>query len=486
VQAGAIGSTQLASGAVQTANIASGAVGSTQLAAGAVTNAQLAAGSVQAANIAPGAINFSALAKAPQAGVVNSSEIDLQLGKGEFTVTFPQPYTSPPVVTVSLNSDDSNVNNSSVSIQSTSPTGFSGRVQAAPLVTTSLTDEADINSDRFAYSGQLLIYGTTSALKARVASNLLDGANQAETIDSGASFGYPSVTYSGGNSAVAYYDESNENLKFVRHSLIVGGWQTPIVLDSTGNVGQYASLQMVDGNPAVAYYDQTNSRLKYIRSSDGEGSAWSAPVVVSSAGSEGLYCRLLVVNGRPAIAYYRSDDNSLRYVRANDATGSSWGTPVVVDEVGDPGKFCSMALINGRPAISCYVETGNDIAYYRASDTNGTSWQARVIAGPAGSNPGDTSLGIVNGNPAIAYRDNGSGPSSDKVRYIRASNINGTEWGSATTLWSGSVATGIQMFFSEDDEPQFLFHNSSRDRIEATGSRESPSSFSINWIALPQ
>ena len=144
-----------------------------------------------------------------------------------------------------------------------------------------------------------------------------------------------------------------------------------------------------------------------------------------------------------------------------------------------------MAIINGRPAISCYVETGNALAYYRASDTNGTSWQSRVTAGPAGSNPGETSLGIVNGNPAIAYRDNDSGPSSDKVRYVRASDINGTEWGSVTTLWAGSIASGIQMIL-EDDKPQFLFHNFSSDRIEVIGSRESPSSFSINWIALPQ
>ena len=484
--AGAVTTTQLASGAVQGLNIASGAVGSTQLAAGAVTNTQLAAGSVQAANIAPGAINFSALAKAPQAGVVNSIGIDLQFGQGEFTVTFPQPYTSTPVVTVSLNSADSDINSSSVSIQSISSTGFSGRVQTSPLVIANLADEPGITSDRFAYADQFLIYGTTDALHAKYAPNLLvDGSNQTDAIDSGSSFAYPSAASMGVEAAVAYYDEYNKDLKFVRSSALASGWNTPIILDSTGDVGRYAAVQIVDGNPAVAYYDWTNSQLKYIRSSN-EGYDWNPPVVVSNAGSEGEFCRLLVVNGRPAIAYYRSDDQSLRYVRANDATGSSWGTPVVVDNVDDPGEHCSMAIINGRPAISCYVASGNDIAYYRASDTNGTAWQPRVIVGDAGSSDGATSLEIVNGYPAIAYHYNRSAFDADEVRYVRALNVSGTAWGSEITLRTGLIGRGLRLLPQSNDEPVFLFYNSASGRIEVLGSGVDPSSFSINWIALPQ
>jgi len=136
-------------------------------------------------------------------------------------------------------------------------------------------------------------------------------------------------------------------------------------VDSTGDVGQYASLALVDGRPAIAYREGSpNYDLKYVRASDATGSSWGTPVTVDSTGSVGEYASLAVVYGRPAIAYRDSVTNyDLKYVRASDAAGSSWGTPVTVESSGDVGEYASLAVVAGRPAIAYYDDTNRDLRF---------------------------------------------------------------------------------------------------------------------------
>jgi len=42
-------------------------------------------------------------------------------------------------------------------------------------------------------------------------------------------------------------------------------WGAPIVVDTIGSVGTYSALQIVNGNPAIAYYDGSNGDLKFVR-----------------------------------------------------------------------------------------------------------------------------------------------------------------------------------------------------------------------------
>lgn len=91
---------------------------------------------------------------------------------------------------------------------------------------------------------------------------------------------------------------------------------TPIIVDPTGNVGQYTSLQVVNGFPAISYYDANNGNLKYIRATTANGSAWGTVITVDSTDSVGLYNSLQIVNGFPAISYYDATNGDLKYVRA--------------------------------------------------------------------------------------------------------------------------------------------------------------------------
>lgn len=50
-----------------------------------------------------------------------------------------------------------------------------------------------------------------------------------------------------------------------------------MVLDSADDVGSSASMAVVNGNPAVAYLDETNGDLNFIRATNSSGSNWGAP-----------------------------------------------------------------------------------------------------------------------------------------------------------------------------------------------------------------
>lgn len=476
VQAGAIGSTQLANGAV----------GSPQLATGAVQGTNIADGAIGSGQIAAGAIDFHALSKPPQAGSIGQNEIDLQFGRGEFEVVFPQAYSASPIVTVSVSSTDEPLAGALVGIASTTSTGFTGRIQTAAATPVVLAEDSGAS---FAFASNYLVFRSDAGLKSKFVNTFsADAPSNSTTIDSGASFHAVSAVVTPLGAAVAYYDSFNKDLKFAHEFYAAAGngvWDVPIVIESAGDVGADLSLSLVGGHPAIAYYDKTNQTLKYRISSD-YGDTWSPPVVVAGAGNEGVECALLEVDGAPTIAYCRRDDDILRFVRANDAAGTAWLAPVVVDGlVGDGSGDCSLAVVNGQPAISCYLGGNDSIGYYRALDTSGNSWGGRLIVASAGVFSGSTSLKMVDGKPAIAFHVLNS-PGPDSVQFVWASDGDGTAWNAPVILKTGtSAGVGTQMRV-DGNEVGIAYYHSLNGRIEAMRHSLTPVSFSINWIALPQ
>ncbi|MES2595893.1 MAG: autotransporter-associated beta strand repeat-containing protein [Verrucomicrobiota bacterium] len=96
------------------------------------------------------------------------------------------------------------------------------------------------------------------------------------------------------------------------------------------NVGEEASAAIVSGYPSVAYYDATNQDLKYVRALDPRGSVWGTPVTVAFRGNVGRNPSLQIINGNPAITYHDATAGMLMYVRSTDAQGVVWGTPIAV------------------------------------------------------------------------------------------------------------------------------------------------------------
>jgi hypothetical protein len=278
------------------------------------------------------------------------------------------------------------------------------------------------------------------------------------TVDSAGDAGqYASLAVVDGRPAIAYWYPSNGDLKYVRASDATGSsWGTPLTVDSAGDVGRYASLAVVDGRPAIAYYDRDpNYDLKYVRASDASGSSWGSPVTVDSAGDVGQYASLEVVDGRPAIAYYDYTNYDLKYVRANDAAGSSWGTPVTVDSAGDVGYYASLAEVDGRPAIAYLDWTNADLKYVRASDASGSSWGTPLTVDSGGNVGWHASLAVVDGRPAIAYQDR----TNYDLKYVRANDAAGSSWGTPVTVDSAGKVGDYASLAEVDGRPAIAYYD---------------------------
>lgn len=171
--------------------------------------------------------------------------------------------------------------------------------------------------------------------------------------------------------------------------------------------------------------------------------SWGSPIVLDSttpSGNDGI--SLAMIAGNPAVSYQIWSDAgptagfTVYYVRANDSAGTSWGDSVAVTFWPMRQDYnCSSSLyeVNGKPAIA-YQSFPNGMAYcdvrfVRAKDTVGNNWGNPVIIAPDDQEgldfQGDgTTLRVVNGNPAVWYKDAGN------QRYVRALDAKGSNWGS--------------------------------------------------------
>lgn len=240
---------------------------------------------------------------------------------------------------------------------------------------------------------------------------------------------YTSLTTVDGFPAIAYADDANRDLKFVRATDADGtAWGAPIILDTDFGIRpEQIAFLIVNGNPAIAYHGNSNG-LRYIRATNPQGTAWAAPVVIVSSTNSGTYPTMTIVNGNPAIAYYENSSGTLRYVRALDANGATWGTPQALDgALSSPvGWYASLDIVNGTPAISYYDATNSGLKYIRATDANGTTWGTSLTLDNNGATGLYSSLEVVDGLPAISYYE-GTGL-GDILKYIQATDANGTAW----------------------------------------------------------
>ncbi|HEX6426963.1 MAG TPA: sialidase family protein, partial [Niastella sp.] len=283
--------------------------------------------------------------------------------------------------------------------------------------------------------------GRLNYIRATDASGSAWGPEQ--TLDAG-NVGWPnSLQVVNGFPAIAYYSSSDENVKFVRAADANGiTWNAPQSFDAKGSEGLHNSLEIVSGNPAFSYYDATNFDLKFVRATNRAGTAWGTPQTLDGATANvGRYSSLKMVNNHPAVAYYNSTSRDLQFVRATNSDGTAWGTPQTLDgATGDNvGTYTALQVVNGNPAIAYYDGSNSRLKYVRATDADGTGWGAPLTLNePVGSTGTNVSFQIVNGNPAISYYD----PTNGGLKFIRALDANGTTWGAAITLDGAGTNVG--------------------------------------------
>ncbi|MCF6157375.1 MAG: hypothetical protein E3K32_02110 [wastewater metagenome] len=151
-------------------------------------------------------------------------------------------------------------------------TGFSG--SWATEIVDSSDDVGQYTSIAVDTSGNIYIsyYDVTNG-DLRYATGF-SGSWAAETVDSTGNVGqYTSIVLESDEEVIpfifiVYYDATNGDLRFATNA--TGSWETDAI-DSTGNVGQYASaaISSISGGH-VTYYDATNRDLKYSSISDSD------------------------------------------------------------------------------------------------------------------------------------------------------------------------------------------------------------------------
>jgi hypothetical protein len=159
--------------------------------------------------------------------------------------------------------------------------------------------------------------------------------------------------------------------------------------DSGPDVGLWTSIAIdANGHPIVAYYDATNQALKFASSADGV--AWTTHTIAANPGSDiGRYAKLLVANGKPAVAYSTVEKGTGGHTRskvsvahgnvATPASPSDWSIEdALVDETGP----CRSA--NDCDANQACTTTGGGTCAPTVSGCSGcSSSQACVTSGNA-------------------------------------------------------------------------------------------------------
>ena len=138
-----------------------------------------------------------------------------------------------------------------------------------------------------------------------------------------------------GQPAIAYFDNTNDDLKYAHYNGTT--WEITVI-ESSGNTGYRPSLVFgSDGQPAVAYNDLPNGDLKFARYN---GSTWSIAIVDSIGVISGTNSLRFGPDENPAIAYYDSSTAEMKYAKYN---GSTWSTEIV-SHIGGVFGFTSLAF----------------------------------------------------------------------------------------------------------------------------------------------
>jgi hypothetical protein len=212
--------------------------------------------------------------------------------------------------------------------------------------------------------------------------------------------------------AIAYYDITNRELRFAERN--AGGVWSDVLVDADGDgtstkVGEWMSLSILsNGQPAIAYYDNTNKELRFAERN--AGGVWS-DVLVDADGDGtstmvGSQMSLIILsNGQPAIAYYDNTNSELRFAERN--AGGVW-SDVLVDADGDGtsssvGEYLDAILFDGSPILA-FADAAN--TEMRLAERSGAVWSDSLVLGSLPLNGGDDTEG-ANGQPSLAIAPDG-------------------------------------------------------------------------------
>jgi len=294
---------------------------------------------------------------------------------------------------------------------------------------------------------------------------------------------YCSLAVVDGFPAISYHSTESDCLKYIRADDPYGAnaWHNPVTLTiAAGDEGINSQLAVINGNPAIAYYDEGNAELRYIRANSTTGnSAGDWPVTLDGTlvhGGQTHRMDLAEVDGRPAVVY-QTDGHDIYYQRADDANGDNWTSlPRDIDTQTGDCYYPSMTIIDGHPGVAFMLDKELNVLYYvHATDPAGADpWNTPV--GASGHATMDSGfypwLAEVDGHPAMSFGMGNFGTLFFEPYFIRSTSTTGaaTTWNTpgpyeltpetSQSGWTSSLAVvnGYPHIVYRDSEARTLWH----------------------------
>ena len=226
---------------------------------------------------------------------------------------------------------------------------------------------------------------------------------------------------SDGSPMIAYYDDYNENLKFVTCSdpPSCTSFNPPIVVDPSGGFGIYPSLiRGNDGNPVIAYSNFASegygtSRLWFINCANPQCTGThdvESPLI--TANEEGFFDISMTRSGPNPTISFVNHNGEVKVVRCVYHGCDEWFIPNIVDTQTNRfiGKGASIAIApDGNPVLSYYdfaTPSQSVLKYVHCTDFTCSSHDDPVILDESPTDSvgfhSDIEIGS-HGGPVISY-----------------------------------------------------------------------------------
>lgn len=255
---------------------------------------------------------------------------------------------------------------------------------------------------------------------------------------------------------IACYDAVYEELVHIFKNAN-GDWIKEVV-NSVGNVGKYASLDMDGSTAHIAYYNESEDAVMYAVPLNNlwnnqyvERRGFNDPPEVRGVG---LYPSIVFARSKAHISFHDAVRGDLMYgwVQVNSNGEFSSATEVLDDITGEStGLFTSIDVDNnGNPYISYFNETTDDLMY---AYTSGNGWDTTTVTsnGRAGLY---TSLAInrSNNRPFIGYFD-------FDLQGMRLAALSGDTWTLQTVEAAGTIGIYNSMQLDSQGYPHISYYD---------------------------
>lgn len=211
--------------------------------------------------------------------------------------------------------------------------------------------------------------GSSDLLVAKCGNAACSSGNTITTIDSTGTVGQGSSITIGidGYPIISYYDGSNGDLKVAKcGNAACSSGNTITTAYSTGWVASNANPITIgiDGFPIIAFYDDApNSDLKVIKCGNAACSSGNTTATVDSTGDVGKFASIaLGSDGYPVIAYTDTTNGDLKVAKCGNAACSSGNTILTLDSTDTTGWYTSTSIgSDGLPIILYQYYTDYDL-----------------------------------------------------------------------------------------------------------------------------